>query len=418
MGEEYRREDLIYDWNEAGKPPAPERPPEFDDETLRDGLQSPSVKNPTLAQKIEILHLIEALGIQSLNIGLPGAGPVAYEHVVRLAQEIVDGGLKVRPNCAARTVKADIEPVADAQNETGLPIECAVFLGSSQIRQVVENWDLDFLLKTTETAVKFAREQELPVMYVTEDTTRTHPDIVAALYKCAIENGARRIVVADTVGHATPAGSRAIIRHVKKVVEESGEDVQIDWHGHRDRGLDVANAIAAYEAGANRIHATAFGIGERCGNCPMDTLLVNMKLLGYIDNDLTKLCEYADAVSRAVGVPVPGNYPVVGADAFETATGVHAAAVVKALRMNDTWLANRVYSSVPADEVGQRQNVRIGPMSGRSNVLHWLKNHGFESRDDVVDRIFREAKQADHVLTDDEIRGVIESVKAPKTAAK
>ena len=401
------RDDLIYDWNRIDMRSAPPHRPEFDDETLRDGLQSPSVKNPTLTQKIKIIELIQRLGIDSVNLGLPGAGPVALEHVIALAKEIVRGGNRITANCAARTVKADIEPIAEAQEQSGLRIETAVFLGSSQIRQVVENWDLDFLLKTTETAVRYARDLDLDVMYVTEDTTRTHPDVVAKLYRCAVENGARRIVIADTVGHATPNGARAIVRHVKKVIEETGEDVQIDWHGHRDRGMDIANAVAAYEAGAHRIHATAFGIGERCGNCPMDTLLVNLKLLGYIDNDLTSLGEYCRAVSEATGVPIPRNYPVVGQDAFETATGVHAAAVVKALRMNDSWLANRIYSSVPADEVGASQVIRIGPMSGRSNVLFWLATHNIEAEDEVVDRIFRAAKRSDHVLRDEEVLAIV-----------
>ena len=401
------RDDLIYDWNRIDMRSAPPHRPEFDDETLRDGLQSPSVKNPTLTQKIKIIELIQRLGIDSVNLGLPGAGPVALEHVIALAKEIVRGGNRITANCAARTVKADIEPIAEAQEQSGLRIETAVFLGSSQIRQVVENWDLDFLLKTTETAVRYARDLDLDVMYVTEDTTRTHPDVVAKLYRCAVENGARRIVIADTVGHATPNGARAIVRHVKKVIEETGEDVQIDWHGHRDRGMDIANAVAAYEAGAHRIHATAFGIGERCGNCPMDTLLVNLKLLGYIDNDLTSLGEYCRAVSEATGVPIPRNYPVVGQDAFETATGVHAAAVVKALRMNDSWLANRIYSSVPADEVGESQVIRIGPMSGRSNVLFWLSTHNIEAEDEVVDRIFRAAKRSDHVLRDEEVLAIV-----------
>jgi 2-isopropylmalate synthase len=240
-------------------------------------------------------------------------------------------------------------------------------------------------------------------MYVTEDTTRAQPEVVTKLYRCAIENGAGRVVIADTVGHATPDGARAIVHHVRALIEESGEDVKIDWHGHRDRGLDIANAIAAFEAGADRLHAAAIGIGERCGNCPMDTLLVNMKLLGYIDNDLHALADYARVVSEAVGVPIPKNYPVVGSDAFETATGVHAAAVVKALRLNDPWLANRVYSSVPADEVGETQRIRVGPMSGRSNIIYWLGARDIEATDERVDTIFRVAKESDHVLEDQEI---------------
>ncbi len=400
-------EDLIYDWNAVEPAERPAHPVELDDESLRDGLQSPSVRNPTLDQKIAILNLMADLGIHGADIGLPGAGPVAYEHVLALAREIARSRLRIAPNCAARSVKADIEPIADVMQETGVPMEAAIFLGTSRIRQVIENWDLSFLLRTTEESVRYARDLGLSVMFVTEDTTRTHPEQVAAIFRCAIEHGATRLTIADTVGHATPAGARAIVRHVARIVAESGEDVRIDWHGHRDRGLDVANAIAAYEAGAHRLHGTAFGIGERCGNCPMDTLLVNLKLLGYLDHDLTRLGEYARAVSEAVGIPIPRNYPVVGADAFETATGVHAAAVVKALKMNDAWLANRIYSSVPADEVGSRQVIRVGPMSGRSNVLFWLESHGIERREKLVEAILRAAKQSDRVLTDQEIHTLI-----------
>jgi len=407
MTVEYRRSDLIYDWNAVAHKRATDRRPEFDDETLRDGLQGPSVRNPSLDQKLEILHLVEDLGIDGADIGLPGAGPIAYDHVLELAKEIQREGMRILPNCAARTVRADIEPIARAMDEAGVQMEAAIFLGCSQIRQVVENWDLDFLLKTTETACRLAVDLGLVAMYVTEDTTRTHPEIVSALYRCAIDNGARRVVVSDTVGHSTPAGAAAIVRHVKQIIEESGEDVKLDWHGHRDRGLDVANSIAAFEAGADRIHGSGIGIGERCGNCPMDTILVNMKLLGYIDNDLRRLGDYARAVSEAVDIPIPRNYPVVGSDAFETATGVHAAAVVKAMRLKDDWLANRVYSSVPADEVGMKQVIRVGPMSGRSNILYWLAERDIEVTDERVDAIFRAAKASDHVMTDEEIRAAI-----------
>ncbi len=404
---EPRREDLIYDWNLVDAPPRPTHRVQFDDESLRDGLQSPSVRNPTVEQKIEILHRIADLGIDSVNLGLPGAGAHAVRDVTALAREIIDAKLDIDPNCAARTLEADIRPIAEIQQATGLSLESAVFLGSSQIRLLVEDWDVQKLLRLTIDAVEFARRHELRVMYVTEDTTRTHPDIVDQLYRAAIEHGAARVVVCDTVGHSTPNGVRALVSHVKRIIEETNPKVQLDWHGHRDRGLDVINAIAAYEAGADRLHGAAIGIGERAGNCPMDTLLVNMKLLGYIDNDLTGLMRYVEAVSKYTEVPIPKNYPVVGTDAFETATGVHAAAVIKALERGDTWLANRVYSGVPADEFGLEQKITVGPMSGRSNCVFWLKSHGFEPNDANIDRVFDAAKISNKVLTDEEIRAAL-----------
>jgi isopropylmalate/homocitrate/citramalate synthase len=403
--------ELIYDWNEGGEPFDPGRAVEFDDETLRDGIQSPSVKDPSIEEKIRILHLMDELGVHSADIGLPGAGPRAVEHVTALAREIAEARLSIEANCAARTLKVDIDPIISISQQLGLPIEASVFIGSSPIRQYAEGWTLDRMLKHTEEAVTYVVDHGLPVMYVTEDTTRATPDTVKKLYTTAIECGARRICVCDTVGHAIPAGVERLIKYVKEVVSETGEHVKIDWHGHRDRGLSVPNTIAAVAAGADRVHGTALGIGERVGNTPMDLLLVNFKLLGWIDQDLTKLSEYCRLVAEACQVPLPKNYPVVGDDAFRTATGVHAAAVIKAQKKGDAWLADRVYSGVPAGMFGLEQKIEIGPMSGESNVIYWLEQRNIEPEGALVERIYEAAKRANFVLTDDEIRAIIQSGK-------
>ncbi|HLY63690.1 MAG TPA: LeuA family protein [Terriglobia bacterium] len=397
--------DLVYDWNrEDGPELAPARVPLLNDETLRDGLQSPSVLDPPIENKIRILHLMEELGIDSLNLGLPGAGPRARADVLRLAQEISTSKMKIRANCAARTVDSDIEPIAEITQASGLEIEAATFIGSSPIRQYTENWTLDFLLQTTERAVKYARSLGLPVMYVTEDTTRARPEAIKKLYTTAIECSARAIVVCDTVGHATPHGVRALVKFViEEVVKPSGEKIRVDWHGHSDRGLAVANSLAAYEAGADQVHAAALGIGERVGNTPMDQMLVNLKLMGAIQRDLSKLKEYTDTVSESVGVTIPPNYPVVGSDAFRTATGVHAAAVIKAYKKDDLELANQVYSGVPSHWFGMDQKIDIGPMSGKSNVIFWLEKRNIAPADQLVESILARAKQSDRVLTEDEI---------------
>ncbi|HET8676177.1 MAG TPA: LeuA family protein [Blastocatellia bacterium] len=401
------REGLIYDWNYAGRERVSARRVEFDDETLRDGLQSPSVTDPPIEKKIEILHLMDSLGIDSADIGLPGAGPRAVADVTRLAREIVDCKLDIRPNCASRTVRADIEPIVDISQKVGIAIEACTFIGSSPIRQYAEGWSLEMMLTATEDAVKFAASHDLPVMYVTEDTTRAHPDTIRALYTTAIEAGARRICVCDTVGHATPEGTRALIAYIKSIIEATGEDVKIDWHGHQDRGLGVINSIAAMEAGADRLHGTALGVGERVGNTPLDQLLVNLQLMGYIDRDLSNLMRYCEVASEATGIPIPITYPVVGRDAFRTATGVHASAVIKAFRKGDEWLADAVYSGVPARMFGREQLIEIGPMSGKSNVIFWLERHGIEPTAERVERIFNHAKQRNSVLTDEEVMALI-----------
>jgi 2-isopropylmalate synthase len=397
---------LIYDWNAVDAVPST-HPVMLDDETLRDGLQSPSVRTPSIEQKIGILHLIDELGIDTADIGLPGAGPHVVRDVERLAREIVTARLKVRANCAARTVVADIAPIADVAQRTGLAIEACTFIGSSPIRQYAEDWTLERLCRLTEEAVTFAVKQGLPVMYVTEDTTRADPDSLRALYSTAIRAGASRVCIADTVGHATPAGARAVVRFVQSIVDECGGGVGIDWHGHRDRDVAIENCLAAMDAGATRLHGAAIGLGERVGNTPMDMLLVNLTLMGRRTSDLTKLVAYCRAVSEATGVPIPANYPVVGRDAFRTATGVHAAAVIKAHRKNDPDLVDAVYSGVPAGLVGREQEIEVGPMSGRSNVIYWLERRGLSATDEVVDRIFTKAKASSGVLTESEIRALL-----------
>jgi len=397
---------LIYDWNTVeGQDVAPKHPIEFDDETLRDGLQSPSVRDPEIDEKLEILHYMHDLGIHAVDVGLPGAGPRARDHVLRLCREIRDAKLDLFPNCAARTLIQDIQPIVEVSQEVGIPIEASVFIGSSPIRMYAEDWTMDKMLEHSETAVRFAVENDLPVMYVTEDTTRAQPEDLRRLYTRAIECGARRICVCDTCGHVTPNGVANLVRFIQSVVADCGvEDVKIDWHGHRDRNLSIPNTLAAINTGVHRVHGTAIGIGERVGNTPMDLLLVNLKLMGLIDNDLTQLSAYTEAVSKAVGVPIPNNYPVFGDDAFETATGVHAAAVIKAFEKGDNWLADRVYCGVPAGEFGKEQKIRIGPMSGRSNVLFWLNRNNIEPSQEIVDKIFAKAKETPRLLEDDEIR--------------
>ncbi len=393
---------LIYDWNRDA-PVAPPAIVMLDDETLRDGLQSPSVRAPSIEQKVRILRLLDQIGVDTADIGLPGAGPHVVRDVERLAREIVDSKLKIRANCAARTVVSDVQPIVDVSQRVGLPIECCCFIGSSPIRRYAEDWTVDYLQRCTEEAVSFGVNHGLEVMYVTEDTTRSDPETLRKLFTTAIRAGASRICIADTVGHATPAGARAVVAFTRQIVDDMGGHVGIDWHGHRDRDLGTINSLAALEAGASRVHGTILGIGERVGNAPMDLLLVNLVLMGWIERDLTSLNDLVRAVSDATGEPIPVNYPVFGRDAFRTATGVHAAAVVKAFRKNDPELMDSVYSGVPAQMVGRVQQIEVGPLSGKSNVVFWLEQHGFVPADEVVDRVFRRAKSSQRVLTEQEI---------------
>lgn len=401
--------ELVYDWNtiDDGEALMPSRGHvDLNDETLRDGLQSPSATAPSIEDKIHILQMLAELGVDALDLGLPGAGPHVVRDVEALAREIVSSRLPIAANCAARTVRADIEPIARISERTGLAIEAACFIGSSPIRQYAEGWTLQRMLDLSADAVSFATSQGLPVMFVTEDTTRARPEVIEALYRTAVEAGARRVCIADTVGHATPSGVRRVVQLVRRVVDATGEHVAVDWHGHRDRGLGLINALAAAAAGADRLHGTVLGLGERVGNTPLDLLLVNAVLLGWREADLSRLPDLCELVARTTGVPFPDNWPVLGRDAFRTGTGVHAAAIIKARKKGDDWLADRIYSGVPAALVGRKQVIEVGPMCGLSNVQFWMAEHGVPADDQLAQKIFAAAKASTHNLTDEQVLAV------------
>ncbi len=400
---------LIYDWNRAEhQAPLGARGLMMLDETLRDGIQNPSVVDPRIGDKIEILHLLDELGVEFADIGLPGAGQRQFDDVLTLAKEVADNKLKIRIGCAGRTVAADIYPMVEISQRAGIPVEVLTFIGSSPIRQLAEDWSVEMIRKRSTDAIDVAVSNGLPCTYVTEDTSRSKPKVLAELFSAAIAHGATRLCLCDTVGHATPDGVRNLIRFTRHVIQSAGADVGIDWHGHNDRGLGMENAMWAFEHGADRVHGTILGIGERVGNAPLELILMNLKLMGHLgDRDLSKLLLTCQVVSRATHFPIPINYPLVGEDAFKTGTGVHAAAIIKAKQKGDDWLADRVYSGVPAGMFGRRQQIEVGPMSGLSNVTYWLTEHGYEPDKALCETILKMAKQGDHLLTREEIEAVI-----------
>jgi 2-isopropylmalate synthase len=411
-----RAGEFIFDWNEQGRKGrlVPQTFTLFD-ETLRDGLQNPSVVDPSIDEKLRILHLMEDLGIDVADVGLPGSSPRAFEDVLRLCREVVDCKMKIKIAAAGRTVVSDITPMVEISQRAGIPIEVYAFIGSSPIRQYVEHWDVSLIAKRSVEAIDVGVKAGLPVAFVTEDTTRSRPEVLSTLFRAAIDHGATRLCLSDTVGHATPDGVRNLVQFTRSVVASAGvTNVGIDWHGHNDRGFALENAIWALEFGADRVHATALGIGERVGNAAMELLLMNLRLLGQLpaERDLTKLVEYCETVARAVHWQVPLNYPLVGRDAFRTATGVHAAAIVKALQKGDAWLADRVYSGVPAGMFGRHQEIGIGFMSGASNVGYWLRQRGIEPGEDLVAEILKAAKATTHILADEEVLAVVRRVRA------
>lgn len=406
----------IYDWNEKGRRGAILRKrPGLLDETLRDGLQSPSVRDPSIEQKMELVRMMARMGIDAVNLGLPGAGARAQRDVELLLRFVVEERLPIQVNCAGRTVLSDITPIIDLSQRVGVPIEVTAFIGSSPIRAWAEGWETDRLVKHTREAITAIVAAGLPASFVTEDTTRSHPHTLDVLFRTAIEAGATRLVICDTCGHATPDGVRNLLDFTQGVLRalDAEDKVALDWHGHNDRGHALTTALFAMEWGVDRVHGTGLGIGERVGNAPMDLLLLNLHMLGLLDparHDLACLFEYVEKVSESTGVPIHPSYPLSGSDAFRTATGVHAAAIIKAEQKGDRALADKVYSSVPARLFGRHQQIEISQFSGRSNVVYWLREHGIEGGEELVTRVLTFAKQQDHTLTEAELRAFLASV--------
>ena len=417
MLENLSEEDIIYDWNAAEKvaPLAAGREVKFYCETLRDGIQSPSVVDPKIDDKIKLVQLASDIGIHHIDVGLPGAGTRAVEDCQQLVEYIRDKKLPIKPACAGRTHPNDIEPIVEISKRTGVKVEAMAFIGSSPIRQYAEGWDLDRMMKMSAEAIQIAVEGGLDCTYVTEDTTRSRPEVLDKLFRNAVEHGAYRLCLCDTVGHATPDGIRNLLKFTRNLLDGMGaHHVGLDWHGHNDRGLAVTNTIHAAEFGADRLHGTALGVGERVGNAALDQVLMNFRLLGELpsEQDLSKLLLWCQIASKACRVPIPYNYPLVGEDAFRTATGVHAAAIIKAEKKGHAWLADRIYSGVPAGMFGKEQEIEIGHYSGESNVVYWLNKRGIDPQPDLVKKILAFAKSGDHILTEEEIRHVIKDHQA------
>jgi 2-isopropylmalate synthase len=394
----------ITDWNQVGSPGAPGTRIAIHDETLRDGLQSPSAAQPPLDAKLDLLYRMADVGVESADLGMPASGPRVQQHVLRLAAEIASAALPVAAVCAARTTHTDIAAVCDVAQRASLPMQVMTFVGISPIRMYAEHWRPDAVVRRVRDAVGFGVREGLDVCLVTEDTTRARLGMAVDVYTAALEEGASRICVCDTVGHATPWGAAALVTRLRQALAGRGfPDVAVDWHGHNDRGLAVASALAAAQAGADRLHGTALGIGERAGNAPVEQLLVNLCEIGWRGGPLCALPRYCEAAARACQLEIAGGQPFIGADVFRTAAGVHAAAIRKAEQRGGTWLAERVYSGIPASLVGRRQDIAVGPGSGRANARCWLRAHGLAENVRVVWAIQQAASAANRVLTDAEL---------------
>lgn len=403
--------NLLYDWNNHDIQNRVSKKIEINDETLRDGLQAVSFSSFSLEQMYQFIEDANKLQITTINLGMPGAGDLSFNRVRMLAKYISERKLNIKMNVACLAKIEDVQLVEKIMDEIGQQIEICIFIGASSIRRFVEDWTLNDVISKLEPAVKRAVKTKSPVMLVTEDTSRTSPEDLELIYKSFANNGINRICVCDTVGYNTTYGVSQLIKFVKNTIEKTGCNIKIDYHGHNDRGLALSNALTAIDCGVDRIHATALGIGERCGNCSMEQLLINMKLNGYYNGDLLLLNDYISLISKANKIEIPETYPGFGKNAFRTQSGIHSAAIIKAKKKGLYDIANTIYSSVPAELIGRVQEIELGPMSGKSNVCYILDKYNIEKTDKNISFLLEKAKSSNHVFSSQEIESIIAEMK-------
>ena len=378
------------------------------DETLRDGLQAPHIRNPSLEQKLAIIDHMSRSGVRSADLGFPGSGASAVDECTAFARHIAAGGLDLTPGFAGRTHPSDIHAICEVGQRAGVAVEAYVFIGVSPIRQYVEDWDIELIRSAIRRSAAECRRENVEFVLVLEDAVRCTPQVLGSVYDVAVETGTRRLTLCDTVGGAVPNGTEALIRWTRRYFADRAHPIELEWHGHNDRGLALVNSLTALALGCARVHGTILGIGERAGNASLDQLMINSHLDGHHTYDLTALREYCEYAAPVLGVDIPQNYPAMGRDVFKTSAGVHAAAILKAHEKGSVALKDNVYAGVPAGLLGREQEVLIDAASGANNVKYWLTLHGYATDDaTLIKRVLERAKASRAPLGDEEIGQII-----------
>ncbi|MDE7432358.1 MAG: LeuA family protein [Lachnospiraceae bacterium] len=394
----------IYEWNDDC---FFDRRIKVHDETLREGIQNLGT-DITLKEKKAYIDSISRLPVASICLGYPASSKKIYDEIDLLIPYIQAKKSNISISCAARTTIGDIEPIARLSQKYGCNIKVNAFIGTSQIRQYIEQWDIRHICSLVREAVNYANLNGIETCIITEDSTRTSPEILKTVYLTAIESGCKNICFCDTVGYADCTGIKKLFKFVHKEIIKNNDQILIEWHGHNDRGMALENALIAALIGANMIHTTSFGIGERCGNTPLELFLLNLAVMGDIrmSDSLKMITDHCRKISELFNWQIPNNYPVWGENSFSTVSGIHAAAIYKALDMEGN-LGEKVYSFIEPSILGRHQEIKINYMSGKSNILYWMKKNMIKPDDKLVEDILKKAKTSTTPLSDETIWAII-----------
>ena len=397
--------EYLYSWNRLDREQY--RRVRIEEDT-RDALQSARAVQPSTLQRKKLLDLSAKVGVHFAFLGFPAASRREADQCVALVEHIATQRLEIEPVLMARALESDIEPILGIRERSSRDVTADIFIGTSGLRLKVEGWTLDAMLGKIRKAARFASENDLNFRISLEDSTRTAPDELAKSARAAIDAGAKAIILCDTVGDCLPSGASRTTAFVMELIERAGADVDVGWHGHNDKGLSLANALASIEAGASIVSGTFTGMGERTGNIPLEQMILILSEAGnemYDLRYLTRACELFCLSSRIEMAP---GLPIVGRDAFSTSTGTHAAAIRKARAMGRDF-EDLVYSAVSAGALGRAQTLLIGPNSGRGAICAVLEEMSIPATDRTVGLVLHHCKENDRCLESaDEIRGLLE----------
>lgn len=407
---EIEKEVNIYDWDKEGSEKLKSSSFRLLDTTLRDGLQTPGIIQPSLEDKLRVIDYDAQLGIEAIDVCLPADPSTRYfQEGVKCANYINTKYPQTEIFVLARTIQSDVNATMQFAQDAGCKVSVILFRGSSDLRLLAEDWHEDSIINDMGKFTKQLVGKGLNVTCATEDSTRTRPDFLKQIFEAGRAEGANEFCIADTVGYADPWGIKNEVSWLKQDVLDDN-NLQIQYHGHNDTGNAVSNSIAAIAAGAKTIHVTHIGMGERAGNASTEGVLANLTRRGINKYDLHKVVEGSNFVAEAFGVKIPNNHPLIGADVFSTESGIHAAGIDNA-RKKGLNVSGIIYSAVSPEVVGRETIVNIGPLGGIHSVKWVLDRMGVPSSAELTSALLMQARIQNRALTPSEIKAVVREVR-------
>ena len=386
--------DFLYSWNALNRANISNVKIEDD---IRDALQSVRTVQPLLSERKALLDLSAKVGIQYSFLGFPAASQNETNLVTALVKHIADEKIPIEPVLMARALENDVKRIIEIQNETSYAVAADIFINTSALRLKIEGWTLDTIINKIKKSHHLSVNNNLKYRISLEDSARTAPDSIEILIKEIINLGIKTIVLCDTVGDCLPSGASNLTSFVMDIISKENVDVEIGWHGHNDKGLSLANALASVEAGATIISGTFTGIGERTGNIPLEQIIYILSQNGNQLYDLKYLKPLCDMLSATTKTKIPYSLPIIGKDAFSTSTGTHVAAIYKAKEFGQSF-EDLMYSGVAASDLERRQTLLIGPNSGRSAIIAALEEIQIVATENTVTSILDYCKKQNHCL--------------------